>query len=107
MPISGLAVADKTPARWPGLLPHGPICSSATLRWRKLKASRFDGLRCWELDLPAVRRHYHLGPVASPAPGRHPLEWPAHRGRSLPDNAMLTAAGQDSVWHRSTAASSK
>lgn len=51
MPIFDPVVADENTARWLDILPQGPTCSSAALGWRHLAAYRFDGLRCWELDL--------------------------------------------------------
>jgi len=93
---TGVAAAG-TP--WLGRLPQPPSASSALLGWRHLEAYRYDGLRCWELALPPLERHFiavHLlrsCDVDSRWGGR------THRGRSRPGNAMLMTAGQDSLWH--------
>ncbi|MEI8299236.1 MAG: AraC family transcriptional regulator [Pseudomonadota bacterium] len=103
MPIFDPVVADENTARWLDILPQGPTCSSAALGWRHLAAYRFDGLRCWELDLPAVRHHFISAHLLRPCHVDTRWSGRSLRGRSLPGNAMLMAAGQDSSWHCSTA----
>lgn len=88
---------------WLTVLPHGPSCSSAALGWQHLEAYRFDGLRCWGLDLPAVSRHFISAHLLRPFDVDTRWSGRAVRGHSVPGNAMLMAAGQDSVWHCETA----
>jgi AraC family transcriptional regulator len=88
---------------WQRNLPQPPTHSSGPLGWRHIEAHRYDGLRCWELDLPPVPRHFLCAHLLRPCEVDTRWSGRAHRGRSLPGNAMLMAAGQDSVWHCSAA----
>ena len=88
---------------WQRHLPQPPTLSSGALGWRHIEAHRYDGLRCWELDLPPVPRHFLCAHLLRPCEVDTRWSGRTHRGRSLPGNAMLMAAGQDSVWHCSAA----
>jgi AraC family transcriptional regulator len=88
---------------WQRHLPQTPTHSSEPLGWRYIEAHRYDGLRCWELDLPPVPRHFLCAHLLRPCEVDTRWSGRAHRGRSLPGNAMIMAAGQDSVWHCSAA----
>ncbi len=91
------------PARWQDVLPHAPKHSSAALGWRHLEAYRFDGLRCWELALPPVDRHFISAHLLRPCEISTQWGGRTHRGHSLPGNVMLMTAGQSSVWACPTA----
>lgn len=88
---------------WFAGLPQAAVLSSAGLGWTYLEAHRFDGLRCADLTLPSIDQHFISAHLLRPCQvdthwsGRH------HRGRSVPGNIMLMAAGQDSVWNCSEA----
>ncbi len=86
------------PAPWLGRLPT-PSRSSAGLGWRQLEAHRFDGLKCWELTLPPLDRHFIAVHLLRPCHVDSRFAGRPHRGHSVPGNAMLMAAGQESVWH--------
>lgn len=86
-------------APWLGRLPQAPSASSAELGWRHLEAYRYDGLRCWELALPPLERHFIAVHLMRPCDVDSRWGGRTHRGRSRPGNAMLMTAGQDSVWH--------
>jgi AraC family transcriptional regulator len=88
---------------WQRHLPQPPTLSSSTLGWRHIEAHRYDGLRCDELDLPPVPRHFICAHLLRPCEVDTRWAGRMHRGRSLPGNAMLMSAGQDSVWHCSAA----
>jgi len=88
---------------WESCLPHAPTVSSATLGWRYLDAYRFDGLRCWEMMLPPVDRHFIAVHLLKPCEIRTHWGGSTRRGHSSPGNAMLMAAGQDSAWACPTA----
>ncbi len=103
MAMSGNTAADPMQARWLGAFQQGPNCSSANLGWRYLEAYRFDGVRCWDLDLPPVQRHFISAHLLRPCDIQTRWSGRAVRGHSVPGNAMLMAAGQDSVWHCATA----
>jgi len=94
--------AAAAPA-WLEVFHQAPANSSASLGWRHLEAHRFDGLRCWNLKLPAAPKHFIATHLLRPC--RIDTRWGgrAHRARSQPGNAMLMTAGQDSVWHCSEA----
>jgi AraC family transcriptional regulator len=84
---------------WLKILGRSPTSSSTPLGWRHIEAYRFDGLRCWNLALPAAPRHFLAAHLLKPC--RIETRWGGriHRARSQPGNSMLMAAGQDSVWH--------
>jgi AraC family transcriptional regulator len=84
---------------WHGILGHAPACSSASLGWKHIEAHRFDGLHCWDLNLPPVAKHFVAAHLLKPC--RIETRWGGrlHRAGSQPGNAMLMSAGQDSVWH--------
>ncbi len=103
MASAGTIAADDLTSRWLGAFQQGPSCSSAALGWRHLEAYRFDGLRCWDLDLPPVQRHFISAHLLRPCDVQTRWSGRAVRGHSVPGNAMLMAAGQDSVWHCATA----
>ena len=94
--------AAAAPA-WLDVIHQAPIYSSTSLGWRHLEAHRFDGLRCWNLNLPPVPKHFIATHLLRPC--HIDTQWGGrtHRARSQPGNAMLMAAGQDSVWHCSDA----
>lgn len=83
---------------WLEVMRQAPTCSSASLGWRHIEAHRFDGLRCWDFNLPPVPRHFIAAHLLKPC--HIDTQWGGrtHRARSQPGNAMLMAAGQDSVW---------
>ena len=57
----GAAAAAQSVAAAPAWLEvfhQAPANSSASLGWRHLEAHRFDGLRCWNLNLPPVPKHF-------------------------------------------------
>lgn len=89
--------------RWQDVLPLKPTQSSAALGWRYLDAYRFDGLRCWEMTLPPVNRHFIAAHLLRPCEIRTQWGGRTHLGHSSPGNVMLMAAGQDSVWACPTA----
>lgn len=90
-------------APWISGLPGSPIATSGPLGWRHLEAHRFDGLRCTGLDLPPIGRHFIAAHLMRPCHVDTRWSGRPHRGQSLPGNAMLMAAGQDSVWQCSSA----
>src|SRR5579883_824004 len=85
-------------APWLDRLPQAPIRTSAPLGWRHLEAHRFDGLRCWDLSLPPVDRHFIAIHLLRPCLVDTSWGGQVRRARSRPGHAMLMAAGQDSVW---------
>lgn len=98
--------ASLKPAQFPAAAPawldvmrQAPSCSSASLGWRHIEAHRFDGLRCWNFDLPPVPKHFIATHLLKPC--RIETRWGGrtHRARSQPGNAILMGAGQDSLWH--------
>ncbi len=98
------AIGDAaSAAAWLGRLPQRPSASSAELGWRHLDAYRYAGLRCWDLALPPLERHFIAVHLLRPCDVDGRLGGRTHRGRSRPGNAMLMSAGQDSVWHCSSA----
>jgi len=97
------SVDTAVPVGWQGALPHAPTHSSARLGWRHLEAHRYDGLRCWELMLPPVDRHFISAHLLRPCEISTQWGGRTHRGHSLPGNVMLMAAGQDSAWACPTA----
>ena len=88
---------------WLDAIHQAPTNSSTSLGWRHLEAHRFDGLRCWNLKLPPVPKHFIATHLLRPCHIDTRWAGRAHRARSQPGNAMLMAAGQDSVWHCSDA----
>jgi len=96
-------VADAAPLHWLGLLPLAPTHSSAALGWQHIGAHRFDGLRCWELSLPPVPWHFISAHLLKPCHVDTRWSGRALRGHSMPGNAMLMIAGQESTWHCATA----
>jgi len=84
---------------WLDIVPRAPTCSSASLGWRHIEAHRFDGLRCWDLNLPAIPKHFIAAHLLKPCLIQTRWGGQAHRARSQPGNALLMAAGQDSVWN--------
>jgi AraC family transcriptional regulator len=88
---------------WLDAIHQTPTCSSTSLGWRHIEAHRFDGLRCWNLNLPPSPQHFIAAHLLKPC--RIDAQWGGrtHRARSQPGHAMLMAAGQDSVWHCSDA----
>ncbi len=88
---------------WESVLPREPTHSSTALGWRHFDAYRFDSLRCWEMKLPAVDRHFIAAHLHKPCEIRTHWGGRTHRGHSSPGNVMLMAAGQDSVWACPTA----
>ena len=88
---------------WKSHFPNGPTASSETLGWRHLDAYRFDGLRCWELMLPSVDRHFISVHLLKPCEIKTNWGGRTHCGYSSPGNVMLMAAGQDSAWACPTA----
>lgn len=102
MPETTAPTAAST-HRWQHVLPQEPTHSSDALGWRHLDAYRFDGLRCWEMTLPPVDRHFISAHLLRPCEIRTRWGGQTHRGHSSPGNVMLMAAGQDSVWACPTA----
>lgn len=90
---------------WQRHLPLPPTLSSAPLGWRYLEANRYDDLCCSQIDLPPLPRHFICAHLLRPCEVTTRWSGRTHRSRSLPGNAMLMAAGQDSVWQCSTAMS--
>ncbi|MGB6310281.1 MAG: AraC family transcriptional regulator [Steroidobacteraceae bacterium] len=90
--------AAVSPA-WHEVLGHAPARSSASLGWQHIEVHRFDALRCWNLTLPPVAKHFIAAHLLKPC--RIETRWSGrlHRAGSQPGNAMLMSAGQDSVWH--------
>lgn len=88
---------------WKDHFPNGPTASSETLGWRHLDAYRFDGLRCWEMTLPPVDRHFISVHLLKPGEIRTRWGGRMHCGYSSPGNVILMAAGQDSAWACPTA----
>jgi AraC family transcriptional regulator len=88
---------------WLDVIHQTPACSSTSLGWRHIEAHRFDGLRCWNLNLPPCPKHFIAAHLLRPC--RIDAQWGgrSHRARSQPGHAMLMAAGQESVWHCSDA----
>lgn len=84
---------------WLEAMRRAPASSSSSLGWRHIEAHRFDGLRCWNLSLPPVAKHFIGAHLLKPC--RIETRWGGriHRAASQPGNTMLMAAGQDSVWH--------
>lgn len=85
--------------RWLRVLRAAPAYSSAPLGWRHIEAHRYDGLRCWDLSLPASPRHFIAAHLLGPCLIDTRWGGRSHRARSQPGSTMLMAAGQDSVWH--------
>jgi AraC family transcriptional regulator len=84
---------------WLELMRQAPTHSSASLGWRHIEAHRFDGLRCWNLSLPPAPKHFIAAHLLKPCHIETRWGGRVHRARSQPGNAMVMAAGQDSVWH--------
>lgn len=101
-PDRGWALASPA-ARWIGHLDREPKLSSRSIGWSHLEAHRFNGLRCWDLALPPADWHFIAAHLLHPCDVETRWSGRARRARSLPGNAMLMAAGQDSVWHCSSA----
>ena len=99
----GAAQSAAAAPAWLDVIDQTPTCSSTSLGWRHLEAHRFDGLRCWNLNLPPCPQHFIAAHLLKPC--RIDAQWGGrtHRARSQPGHAMLMAAGQDSVWHCSDA----
>ena len=99
----GAAQSAAAAPAWLDVIHQTPTCSSTSLGWRHLEAHRFDGLRCWNLNLPPCPQHFIAAHLLKPC--RIDAQWGGrtHRARSQPGHAMLMAAGQDSVWHCSDA----
>ena len=97
--MAAIDTTAVTPQGWLAALPQQPIRSSATLGWRHLEAHRFNGLRCWDLDLPAAPRHFIGAHLLRPCHVDARWRGRTHRGHSMPGNAMLMSAGQASTWH--------
>ncbi len=95
--------SDSPELPWLDRFPHSPTSSSASLGWRHLQAHRFDGLKCWELDLPPAHWHFISAHLLKPCDVATRWSGRAHRGHSVPGNVMLMTAGQDSSWHCATA----
>jgi AraC family transcriptional regulator len=104
-----MAAADRAfgdaaaAAPWLGRLPLQPSASSAALGWQHLEAYRYDGLRCWDLALPPLERHFVSVHLLGPCDVDSHWGGQTHRGRSRPGNAMLMTAGHDSLWQCSAA----
>jgi len=88
---------------WVDHLPRRPVATSDGLGWQSVQAHRFDALKCSELDLPPAPGHFIAAHLMRPCHVDTRWSGRPHRGRSLPGNAMLMTAGQDSVWHCSSA----
>jgi len=88
---------------WKDHFPDGPTASSEALGWRHLDAYRFDGLRCWEMALPPVDRHFISVHLLKPCEISTRWGGRVHCGYSSPGNVILMAAGQDSAWACPTA----
>jgi AraC family transcriptional regulator len=84
---------------WLGVLHQAPTHSSASLGWRHIEAHRFEGLRCWNLSLPPVPRHFIAAHLRKPCHVETQWSGRTHRARSQPGDTMLMAAGQDSRWN--------
>lgn len=94
---------DPVSPPWLAQLPRRPVATSDGLGWERLQAHRFDALQCSDLDLPPAPRHFIAAHLLRPCHVDTRWSGRLHRGRSLPGNAMLMTAGQDSVWHCSSA----
>jgi AraC family transcriptional regulator len=99
------APAKEAYRSWQRHLPLPPTHSSASLGWRHLEANRYDDLCCSQINLPPVPRHFICAHLLRPCDVNTRWSGRPHRSRSLPGNAMLMAAGQDSVWQCSSAMS--
>lgn len=84
---------------WLDVMHQEPAYSSAALGWRHIEAHRFDGLRCWDFNLPPVQKHFIAMHLLKPCHIETRWGGRAHRARSQPGNAILMGAGQGSVWH--------
>ncbi len=84
---------------WLGVLRQAPIHSSASLGWRRIEAHRFNGLRCWNLKLPPVPKHFIAAHLLKPCHVETRWGGRPRRARSQPGDTMLMAAGQDSEWN--------
>ncbi|MBS0374426.1 MAG: helix-turn-helix transcriptional regulator [Proteobacteria bacterium] len=100
-----MIAADSTggsTAAWLRGLPQAPARSSLPYGWRHLEAHRYDGLRCTDLTLPPTGRHFIAIHLLRPCHVETRWGERTHRGHSVPGNAMLMAAGQESTWQCSS-----
>lgn len=84
---------------WLEVLRQAPAHSSASLGWRHIEAHRFNGLRCWNLKLPPVPKHFIAAHLLKPCHVETRWCGRPRRARSQPGDTMLMAAGQDSEWN--------
>lgn len=101
--VSRSTVGLVSPESWVSKIGRPAARSSTSLGWEYLAAYRFDDLRCYDLALPPAGWHFLAAHLMRPCTVAARWSGRPLRGRSVPGNAMLMSAGQDSSWDCSNA----